>query len=187
MSKRVKILSGASGCGKSTLARELLAAHSPEGEYPYSVICLSADQFFMVGDEYKYEHAKIGEAHAKCFRNFLDAIGGNPHYSTNLVVVDNTNTTVAEIAPYVLAASAFGYEHEIITIVHPNDYKHRDHDRDWIYAQQCAARNVHGVNVHAILAQVKRIEKRELPKHWKHRVALAEDLHPIHNKGQHNE
>ncbi len=185
MSKRVKILSGASGCGKSTLACELLAAHSPEGEYPYSVICVSADQFFMVNGEYKYEHGKIGDAHAKCFRNFLDAIGGNPAHSVNLVVVDNTNTTVAEIAPYVLAASAFGYEHEILTIVHSNDYKYRDSDRDWKYAQQCAARNTHGLNVHAILSQVKRIEKRELPSHWKHRVVLAQELYPIHNREPH--
>lgn len=185
MSKRVKILSGVSGCGKSTLACELLAAHSPDGENPYSVICVSADQFFMVNGEYKYEHGKIGEAHSKCFRNFLDAIGGNPAYSVNLVVVDNTNTTVAEIAPYVLAASAFGYEHEIITIVHPNDHKYRDSDRDWMYAKQCAARNTHGVSVHAILAQVKRIELRVLPSHWNHRVALAQELHPIHNRRNH--
>lgn len=33
----------------------------------------------------------------------------------SLVVVDNPNTTPVEIAPYVLAAEAFGYAPEIIT------------------------------------------------------------------------
>ncbi len=190
MSKQVKILSGCSGSGKSTLCRSLQAACHVQNP-TYSTI-VSADDFFMVENQdddskppaYQFNASKLGEAHASCFKKFILAMqkvhtfthtdGEVVHLPNNLIIVDNTNTTVAEIAPYVLAASAFGYEHEILTIVHPNDYKYRDSDRDWKYAQQCAARNTHGVNVHAILSQVKRIEKRELPPHWKHRVVLAQ-------------
>lgn len=99
---RVTILSGASGSGKSTWAMAV--------EQPATIV--SADHFFMKDlcssgiTEYQFDPSQLPDAHAQCLRDFLDCLTvGIEH-----VVVDNTNTTVAEVAPYHALAQAFGYD-----------------------------------------------------------------------------
>lgn len=145
MMKCVKILRGLPGSGKSTWQ---------QANFPEAVV-VSADQFFMVGDEYRFNPALIGEAHGACFRGFIVALqAGSP-----LVVVDNTSMSVAEIAPYILGAQAYGYTAEIITL-------------------RCdpaiaAARNVHGVPVDVILkrmAPAMAASEAAFMPWWQHRV-----------------
>ena len=102
----VIILSGIPGSGKSYWANRI---------YPDAQVC-SADDFFTYSTqpdvcEYRFDPAKLGEAHDYCFRKFArlvyrdvasDAI---PSFGT--VIVDNTNIRMFEIAPYYRMAQAF--------------------------------------------------------------------------------
>lgn len=145
----VKILSGVSGCGKSTLASKLFAPD--KGAYE---TIISADDFFMVNDEYKFDPSKLSEAHGACFRDFIRYL--NEDYC-GLIVVDNTNTTAVEIAPYILGAQAYGWDVEIITLTCQTDDD----------VKVCAARNSHGVPFATVMAQHRRLCDRQLMPWWK--------------------
>lgn len=137
---KVVVMSGIPGSGKSTLAAQLFDAGTAR---------FSADDFFMVGGEYRFDPAKIGEAHNACLRGFVAAIQSDVH---STLVVDNTNLSIAEIAPYAALAQAFGAELEILTV-------------------RCdpaiaAARNVHGVPAERVAAMAAQLEARQLPPWW---------------------
>ena len=133
----VIILSGVSGSGKSTYARTRLG----------SADVVSADSYFysIGGGKYAFDASKLSEAHGACFRRFIQLL---QHTDENTIVVDNTNTTTEEIAPYVLGAQAFGATCEIVTL--RGEYS-----------------NEHGVPAGTIVAQRTRIENRKLPPWWK--------------------
>lgn len=143
---KVIIMQGASGSGKSTYVSKI------EGR---TNVC-SADHFFMVDGEYKFDPTKLGEAHASCMRDFLFALEtavqyqnaaldcGDDDYGIDAVIVDNTNTTQVEMAPYVAVAAAYGFPVEIVRCVAP--------------AAVCAKRNTHGVPVGACEAMIKRMQ-----------------------------
>ena len=127
---KVVIMQGASGSGKSTYIKD---KHSD------AVIC-SADHFFMEDGEYKFDPELLGAAHKACMYKFIQACQSGE----SVVVVDNTNTTRVEMAPYVSVAAAFGAEVEIV--------------RCEASAEECADRNTHGVPAGACEAMVKRIQ-----------------------------
>lgn len=137
---KVTILSGVPGSGKSTIAAKLREE---------AIVC-SADDFFMVNGEYKFDITKLADAHGACLRKFVHAIqAGYVH-----IVVDNTNTTSEEIIPYYAFAAAWGCDIELVTV-------------------QCdpevaAARCLHGVPVGAVKAMAARIESRQLPSFWQY-------------------
>ncbi len=168
MSKQVKILSGISGGGKSTLAGNLIAGCHVQN--PTFSAVVSADNFFMLNGEYVFQARLLGHAHADCFRKFIEAMqevhdfthtdGEVVHLPNNLIIVDNTNTTAEEIAPYVLGAAAFDYEAEIITIM-PTMMDSLD---------LAAERNKHGVPRSVISQQFRRLCNRSLPPYWKART-----------------
>lgn len=126
------------------------------------VIC-SADHFFMVGaewdqtgspigGEYKFDHTKLGEAHAYCMKRFVTAVtSGIP-----LIIADNTNTTVEEMTPYYSVAKAFGAAVHIYTA-----------SRQPSEVAAAHARNTHNVPLHVVQAQAARIAARKLPAHWR--------------------
>lgn len=101
----VIVLVGVQGSGKTT---------HKEKKYPSYVSC-SADDFF--GKPYKFDPKKLPEAHASCLLKFLDIVQGNALGEAEMrvpgVVVDNTNTTIAELAPYCALALAYGHELQI--------------------------------------------------------------------------
>jgi tRNA uridine 5-carbamoylmethylation protein Kti12 len=112
MARQVIVLSGASGSGKSVLARRLASEARTAG---VDVVTVSADDAFFAPDgTYKWDGDKLGEAHDECFRNFLKALVTLPE---GLVLVDNTNTTAADIAPYMRAASAFAWTAKVVRIM----------------------------------------------------------------------
>lgn len=149
MNFKVYIMSGVSGSGKSTYAASLAS----------QAVVFSADAFFVnaVG-EYKFDPKYLGGAHAACLRQFTQEVydGGGRD-----IVVDNTNTTVDEIAPYFALAQAFGYEPQILTIG-PFDQTKLE-----AYYEACAKRNRHGVSLGVIRAQGERIRQRVLPHRWR--------------------
>jgi predicted kinase len=141
------ILSGLSGSGKSTYINLLCGG---------AVVC-SADTFFMVDGQYRFDVSKLSQAHGACFKGAIDALQrGEDH-----VVIDNTCTSSEEIAPYVLLAQAFGYEAEIVTLVAPKGMTEGD------YIAACADRNAHNVPPHAVAGQAKALANRRLMPWWK--------------------
>lgn len=148
MSRRLVILRGIPGSGKSTLARRLLG--------DATAIIASADDLFVGHDRvYRFDPARIGEAHGACFRRAVDAM----RLGADVVVIDNTNITAVEVAPYVLAAQAYGYEHEIVTV-------------------QCgvalaAERNIHGVPLERVAAMAAALDRETMMPWWNHRVEVA--------------
>ena len=70
------------------------------------------------------------------------------------VVVDNTNTTVAEVSPYAALALAYGHTLKIMTFV-----------GDWRIA---ARRNVHGVSEATVESQANRTGEAMFPPWWPH-------------------
>lgn len=140
--KEVKILCGISGSGKSTLCKQ------------WNGNVCSADHYFMVDGKYCFNPEKLGGAHAACLRHFVKCLNN----SCPLVIVDNTNTTVAEVAPYAALALAYGYDLEIVILECNPDV--------------ASARNVHGVSKKVVLKQMNRLEslQKQLPSWWKVRV-----------------
>lgn len=148
--KLAYILQGVSGSGKSTLAKSLVAG-LPVGQG----VSISADQYFIdEKGEYRFDVSKLGTAHQWCLRSFVAAVAEAPVAS--VVVVDNTNCTVAEVAPYYALAEAYGYAVTILVV--GNEATLGD----------CANRNVHGVPLAGVTAQGNRLAQfeRAMPPWW---------------------
>lgn len=130
----IHILVGVSGSGKSTLAEGLPGAKC------------SADSFFVNADGvYEFDFMRLGEAHGSCFRAALEAAQRGES-----VVVDNTNTTIQEVSPYILLAQAFGADVRVSHVT--------------CDIEIAAQRNRHGVPLETIRAQARRIT--ELLEAW---------------------
>jgi hypothetical protein len=78
------------------------------------VIVSADDAFYTPDGEYKHDASKLDEAHNECFRNFLRALVND---DVRYILVDNTNTLAADCAPYMRAASAFGWKARILRVV----------------------------------------------------------------------
>jgi len=140
--RRVIVLRGLSGSGKSTVTKNLVA-----GE-PDAVV-VSSDDLFMVDGEYQFDFDKLNEAHNSCFRDFMAAI----EVGAPLIIVDNTNSRALEMAPYMMAGRAYGYECGILQL---------DCDPDI-----AAERNTHGTPKKVIIAMAARMKDEPLPPWWK--------------------
>lgn len=150
---KVIILRGCSGSGKSTYIKTHL---------PLSRVC-SADHFFMEDNKYVFVPEKLNLAHATCINKFLELLDAFVEVGTDLAffVIDNTNISVADIAPYVALASAYGLEHEIVTLDCPPEL----------------ATNVHGVPPAKVRAQYKymKMQEKQFPRYWNHTILKYED------------
>lgn len=91
----IYIYRGLPGSGKNTHAEEQDIEH-----------IIDSDSYF-VGEngEYEFVPEKATEAHASCFRQYLQLLPQAEHIDS--IAVCNTNTTRAEYTPYVQAARAF--------------------------------------------------------------------------------
>lgn len=138
----VLILIGPSGCGKSRFASN----YEPTRGWKTIV---SADQYFMKHDKYEFDASLLGNAHSLCLRQFVNSIA---YTEDHTIIVDNTNTTLVEIAPYYALAKAYGAEVEFVLF-----------DAAPVI---CAARNTHGVPIEAIQAACERIARLEFPSYW---------------------
>lgn len=135
------IMMGCPGSGKSTLAKKLAEQHK-------AIIC-SADDYHMVNGEYKWHFSKVAYAHGKCQSKALMGMCDKVN-----VVVDNTNTSAKETAPYVEAALKAGYD---IQYVEP--------DTEWRYdVDELVVRNTHNVPRASIEKMLERLlnYKKEL-------------------------
>lgn len=158
--RSVLVLSGLPGSGKTTYARELALRLDPRQAHLYTV---SADAYFTdAKGVYTYRPADIGRAHAACFRRFLTVLQKyapdvgrpvDPQYLgvPVVVVVDNTNTTALESAPYMLAAAAHDFQARIVRVRCPIEVAVR--------------RNIHQVPLDALERMAAALEQ-PLPPWW---------------------
>jgi predicted kinase len=154
MAKNVVIMRGTSGSGKSTYAK---------AQIPEPKIILSSDDYWTRGGgDYKenFNVEKLGAAHAWNLRRYIDCLSFESRTRENdlTVVIDNTNTSIAELAPYYAVAQAFQVPVEIVTLM--------------VDPKIALARNVHGVPLNAHSAQYSRLVDNTplIPRWWKHSI-----------------
>jgi predicted ABC-type ATPase len=163
---KVIIVSGVPGSGKSTwLAKQYAESVEDDGTilWPDNVVYISADRFFMRLNPanpsgplmYEYNPAEVSEAHRQCFRTFAvtvsnpENVGPSP---VEYILVDNTNIDAVEIAPYVMAAQAYGADIELITFFGD--------------VSIFATRNVHAVPAERVQTMYRYLLGRKLPPWW---------------------
>lgn len=142
-------MQGIPGAGKTHHAARIAASRA--GERGSRVVFASADAYPGL-----YEHDEhgvrvrfdlLGLAHGKCFRDAVEAVQRGDD-----VIVDNTNTTTEEVAPYVLLGQAYGVKVRIVRVdCHPDVAYHRQ---------------THEVPRRAHSAMAMRLEEFSAPKHW---------------------
>lgn len=152
----IVIMQGVSGSGKSTYIMR---------NFP-SAIVVSADYYFVnvVTGNYEFNSELLGEAHANCLRSYIDTVVvWNNNVEDGVLVVDNTNCTVAEIAPYAAIATAYGHKLKIICL-----------DID---PKVAAARNLHGVDELNVMMMAERIKNssKDLPPYWQREVICQQE------------
>jgi len=145
---KVIVMQGVPGAGKSTYIKR---------KFPMAKI-VSADNYFINSEtgNYEFKGELLGEAHAMCLRSFVEAVinWDNDIIEDGFIVVDNTNCTAAEIAPYAQIALAYGHSLKVI---------HMDVD-----PKTAAARNLHGVEEQHVINMAEKIKNsvKEFPPYW---------------------
>jgi predicted kinase len=154
----VKILQGTPGSGKSTYVR-VMTKDDGYNEY------FSSDEYFVTGGVYIFDHTKLDAAHSWCVRQFVEEIYllhqeiREGKLKNDFVIwVDNTNTTITDIAPYYSVAHAYGAEVEIIRFV--------------CEPAVCAARNIHGVPEKTINKMLNRLKQISYPSTWEYKLTI---------------
>jgi len=154
MGTKVVIMRGVSGSGKSTYART---------NYPSATILSSDDYWTKDGGDYKenFNVEKLGAAHAWNLRRFIEYLRAVCPSCDSTFVIDNTNTSIAELAPYYAVAQAFQVPVEIITLM--------------VDPKIALERNVHGVPLNAHSAQYSRLVDNTplIPRYWKHTIVRS--------------
>lgn len=154
MSLRCFILSGVSGAGKSRWIQDQPWAKNADIH--------SADDFFIQQDgSYLFNHLLYPQAFNACMLKFLRGVRNGYHAKSKgaslddmpIQVVDNTNTTSEEIAPYYACARAHGYEVTLVNLL--------------IDPELAAKRTQHQVPLETIQKMQQKLRNRKLPKFWK--------------------
>ena len=98
MKKSLILVRGIPGSGKTTFAEMLAKSLHAQ--------VFSADDYFLVDGQYKFNATKLGEAHTLCVQNTEDAMWGQEP----IIFVANTFTTPREMKVYFDIAAKYGYD-----------------------------------------------------------------------------
>lgn len=140
---RVLILRGISGSGKTTYASKVRNA-----------LVVSADDYFTYEGVYRFDPRKLPAAHAQCLKRYMHIVLHYPIDDDLVLVVDNTNTKLLEVAPYIAIAQAHGIDIEVrIFPMGP---------------EQAIKQGVHGVPYDVLTRQWRNLENsyKEWPVYW---------------------
>lgn len=99
------LVRGLPGSGKTTLAHKLAGLQAGS-------LCVAADDFFMAGDEYMFDHARLEEVHESC-EKAADLAMRN---GASLVVVHNTFSQRWEMQRYMARAEQYDYQVHVIDL-----------------------------------------------------------------------
>lgn len=125
--KRLYIMQGIPGSGKSTLARMIRDQVMASSTTTVSSIILSTDDYWVenaheiantyseghaVKTTYKFDPAKLGDAHAWNQRRTVQAMQSK----TNYIFIDNTNIKKQAAAPYITMADMYGYDFAVVRV-----------------------------------------------------------------------
>lgn len=150
---KVIIIRAPSGAGKDTYLDALAAVDD------LTAAVHSADAFFTKdGGDYaeNFHWSKLADAHKYCFGGFVGscdaaevaAAGGKAVADPDVIIVNNTNTCLFEMAPYIMYAQLRGVEIEIHEVSVPG-----------ATAADYCAWNTHGVPLQGIEGQISRWEE----------------------------
>jgi predicted kinase len=147
---KIIILRGPSLSGKSTFTKEF--------NEETTAVC-SADFFFeerakLAGTTYEraFNPAMLGTAHGTCLANFVELVTVD-ECAYDTVIVDNTNCSAVEVAPYLALAQAYEHEVEIVQFECPLE----------VLLERS---NGHGCPQHAIEGQYRALHEEKLPPWW---------------------
>jgi hypothetical protein len=156
MKKKLYIMRGLPGSGKSTRAHEIAMGAMVQGAQG-AVIC-STDDFFVGSDGvYRFDGRRLGEAHSSNQSRVELAMMAD----TEVVIVDNTNTTHKEMEAYRRLAQDYSYEVTEIMVGGEMLFPGLDGNPHLFadYIDMCARRNTHGVPRVNIERMARRFEK----------------------------
>lgn len=136
---------GLPGAGKDHWIKEYQTKHY---QFPQHWIICSADHYHMVNGVYQYKPERAREAHDECLGQYLTAL----LQPTDVIFVNNTNSTLLELAPYYRLAEYHKAEVKIIQVM--CDF------------QVACRRNVHDVPPRTIWKMYQNILTERLPGHW---------------------
>ena len=144
MSKYLVIMRGLPGSGKSTMAERLIKKFI--NIYRGAIACkCSADDYFTDDcGNYSFDASKLGKAHGHCRWKASTAMESE----IPLVVIDNTNTSLREMRPYIDLGKKFGYAVRYIVVGGT-----AEHD-----INAYVKRNVHGVPREAVVRMAERLQ-----------------------------
>ena len=131
------LIRGLPGAGKTTLAQKLSGLRAGS-------LCVAADDFFMAGDEYIFDSARLTEVHEICQR----AAGRAMHNGVGLVIVHNTFSQRWEMERYFRMAAECDYQVHVVDLFNAG-----------LSIDQLVARNVHNVPYDAV---------RKMWERWDH-------------------
>lgn len=122
------LMRGLPGSGKSTLAKKLAKE--------FNAVIVSADDWFRSEDgQYIWDPSELRNAHKACKIRVDDLLSAGVN-----VIVDNTNISEWEMAPYWGIAQLYAAHTET-----------REPETPWRYdPEECAKRTIHGVPVEKI-------------------------------------
>ena len=155
---KVVIMRGLPGTGKSTYVQERLGR--------LDAVCSTDGYPGLYDDIFNIDFSKLSDAHDDCFRRFSElcerASSPDPLVSgaIDTIYVDNTNTTLAEMAPYRMVARRHKITVEFVAIYVP--WTNRDGQKTQM--EMLEERNIHNVPAHTIRNMAKRWEN--LPTFW---------------------
>lgn len=140
--KTMWIMRSAPGGGKSFLAKKLKEFYEQESNSEIIEI-LSTDDYFMKNGIYQFNKLELRQAHQWNINRCHQRCSVGFH-----VIVDNTNTTWAEILPYLDIAKS--YKYNVVEVI-PNTYWRND-------PGGCFVKNKHGVPLDTITTMIKRFQ-----------------------------
>jgi tRNA uridine 5-carbamoylmethylation protein Kti12 len=161
---KIYIVSGLPGSGKTRHTLSLAVYDSP-------VIC-STDDYTMRNGPEKFNSADLPEGHRLCFEKYIETIHDAVinKFRVKAIIVDNTNLTAAEIAPYVAYAGVFKIQPTILRV----------HARPEVAFK----RQTHGVPFDTFCSMVTNWNKRDVMPWWQVvdvgcKLCIARERHTV--------